>query len=73
LIIPRFFVVVVEACERRGADLIERLAFVFQNIFDTLQVLQSIKSIHFEIIKKNTLDEIKNNIKSVFYSNDSLR
>ncbi|CAM4830808.1 unnamed protein product [Rotaria magnacalcarata] len=29
-----------EACQRRGADLVERIAVVFQNIFDTLKVIQ---------------------------------
>ncbi|CAF1688066.1 unnamed protein product, partial [Adineta ricciae] len=59
-----------EACERRGADLVERIAVVFQNIFDTLRVLEPIKSIQFETIKKTTLDDITRNIKSVFYSNE---
>ena len=64
---------VVEACQRRGADLIERIAVIFQNIFDTLKVLEPVKSIQFNRIQKNTLDEIKTNIASVFYSNDSFR
>jgi hypothetical protein len=64
-------VFVVEACQRRGADLIERIAVVFQNVFDTLKVLQPIKSIQFNRIQKDTLDEIKTNIASVFYSNDT--
>ena len=62
---------VVEACQRRGADLIERIALIFQNIFDTLQVLEPIKSIYFNRIQKKTLDEIKDNIAGVFYSNDT--
>jgi hypothetical protein len=62
---------VVEACQRRGADLIERIAVVFQNIFDTLQVLEPIKSIRFNRIQKDTLNEIKANIGSMFYSNDT--
>ncbi|CAF2139182.1 unnamed protein product [Rotaria magnacalcarata] len=60
-----------EACQRRGADLIERIAMVFQNIFDTLKVLQPIQSIQFDRIQRNTLDEIKNNINNIFYSNDT--
>ncbi|CAF1374351.1 unnamed protein product [Rotaria sp. Silwood1] len=60
-----------EACQRRGADLIERIAVIFQNIFDTLKVLEPIKSIQFNKIQKNTLNEIKTNISTVFYSNNS--
>ncbi|CAF3856692.1 unnamed protein product [Rotaria sordida] len=61
-----------EACQRRGADLIERIAVIFQNIYDTLQVLQPIKSIKFNSIEQSTLNEIKLNIATVFYSNDNL-
>ncbi|CAF4120079.1 unnamed protein product, partial [Rotaria magnacalcarata] len=60
-----------EACQRRGADLVERIAVVFQNIFDTLKVLQPIESIRFDRIQKNTLDEIKNRTNSVFYLNET--
>ncbi|CAF0822804.1 unnamed protein product [Rotaria sordida] len=61
-----------EACERRGADLIERIAVIIQNIFDTLKVLESIKSINFNVIQQDTLNEIKANIGKYFYSNEML-
>ncbi|CAF4236239.1 unnamed protein product [Rotaria magnacalcarata] len=59
-----------EACQRRGADIIERMSVIFQNLFDTLKVLQSIESIQFDRIRKNTLEEIKTKINNVFYSNE---
>ena len=62
---------IVEVRQRRGADLIERIAVIFQNIFDTLEILESIKSIQFNQIQKNTLGEIETNIAGVFYSSDS--
>ncbi|CAF1657208.1 unnamed protein product, partial [Adineta ricciae] len=61
-----------ESCERRGADLIERIAVIIQNIFDTLKVLESVKSINFHCIKKDTLNEIKINIGNNFYPNEML-
>jgi hypothetical protein len=70
-----FFVVVfrnrcfLEACERRGADLIERVAVVFQNIFDTLKVLKSIRPIDFRRIQRNTLDEVRTRVDQLFYPN----
>ncbi|CAF3723793.1 unnamed protein product [Rotaria sp. Silwood1] len=57
-----------EACERRGADLIERIAVIIQNIFDTLKVLEPIKSINFNVIQQDTLNEIKANIDLVDFS-----
>jgi len=62
---------VVEACQRRGADMLERIAVIFQNIFDTVKVLEPIRSIKFNLIQKNTLHEVKTNIDHVFYSNDT--
>ncbi|UJR17415.1 hypothetical protein I4U23_004310 [Adineta vaga] len=62
-----------ESCERRGADLIERITVIIQNMFDTLKVLESIKSINFHCIKKDTLNEIKLNIGNYFYPNEMLR
>ena len=70
-----FFVVVfrhccfLEACERRGADLIERVAVVFQNIFDTLKVLESIRPIDSRRIQRNTLDEVRTRVDQLFYPN----
>ena len=58
----------LEACQRRGADLIQRLGVIFQNIFDTLEILQSIKSIDFGVIQRNTLEEIKLKINNRFHS-----
>ena len=58
--------VVLEACERRGADLIERLAVVFQNILDTLKIMKSINNIDFRRIHRNTLDEIKTKVDQFF-------
>lgn len=71
-ILPVVRVFIVEACQRRGADLIERIAAVFQNLFDTLRVLQPIKSIRFNRIQKDTLDGIRTSIANVFYSDDTL-
>ena len=59
-----------QACQRRGADLTERLSVVFQNIFDTIGVLEPIRTIKFDRIQKATLDEIKANINNLFYSNN---
>ncbi|CAF2032203.1 unnamed protein product [Rotaria magnacalcarata] len=48
-----------EACQRRDADVIERICVVYQNILDTVTVLEPIQSIPFDRIQKHTLDEIK--------------
>lgn len=58
----------LEACQRRGADLIQRVGVIFQNIFDTLEILQSIKSINFQRLQRNTLEEITLKINSKFHS-----
>lgn len=60
-------VLVVEACQRRAADLLERVAATLQNIFDTLNVLHPINSINFHRIQKETFEQIKQNIDGYFY------
>ncbi|CAF4691549.1 unnamed protein product, partial [Didymodactylos carnosus] len=44
-----------QALERRSADLIERIAFVIQNVFDVLKVLNDIEDLKFHTIAKETL------------------
>ncbi|CAF2053053.1 unnamed protein product [Rotaria magnacalcarata] len=56
-----------EACQRRSADLIERIAAIFQNLIDTVMVLQDIDSIDFHRIQKHTFEKIKANVNRNFY------
>ncbi|CAF1219741.1 unnamed protein product, partial [Didymodactylos carnosus] len=56
--------------ERRSADLIERIAFVIQNVFDVLKVLNGIEDLKFHTIAKETLTRIKENIQILYGKND---
>jgi len=62
---------ILEACQRRSADILERMAVIFQNLFDTVAVLQNIDSIDFHRIQKHTFEKIKANICSSFYENEN--
>ncbi|CAF1567542.1 unnamed protein product, partial [Didymodactylos carnosus] len=58
------------AVERRSADLIERLAMMFQTLFDIETILKDIKDIQFSTIKRVVYEQFKEKICTTFYKND---